>query len=65
MVHFALMKIHKIEASAVRTSGAVRRATSLADRELRAVVGSVNPECEEVPPEICAIHDYYIVDVLE
>ena len=55
------MKLSKLEGSAVRASGEVDRATSLSDRELRTVAAMDG----SVPPEICAIHDYYICDVLE
>lgn len=60
------MKLAKLEVSAVRASETTDRVTSLSSRELRAIVGTAeNPTCEDVPPEICAIHDYYIRDVLE
>lgn len=57
------MKIEKLRREAVRRTARVNDVVHLSGRELRQVVGGFGRDFEEeVPPEICAIHDYYIQD---
>lgn len=55
------MKIDKLRREAVRSRERVEKTLDLSRSTLDSVVGG----CDEVPPEICAIHFYYPQDVLE
>jgi len=55
------VKIDKLRREAVRSRERVEKTTELSRSTLEIVVGG----CDEVPPEICAIHFYYPQDVLE
>lgn len=53
------MKLEQLKQDNVRFTRRVAKITVLSEHELRRAAGA-----NHVPPEICAIHDYYIEDAL-
>lgn len=58
------MKVEKLRGEAVRSTHKVDDVVLLSSRDLTQVVGGIGrfEDSDDVPPEICAIHDYYIDD---
>ena len=60
-----MMKIEKLRRKAVRSTRKIDDVVYLPNPELRKVVSGGNGMIDEVDPEICAIHDYYLSDLVD